>query len=562
MRYSEKSLYYQARLPSRLGEEKLPLGTARAGRARAGDQLAIKTPPAPRYESRAIFSPHLHSSSASRVVHGGTWALVVGAGMLKSLTMAVLLIMLAPRIAAETLRAGAAQSVITPALQGEQAVYLAGFGHNRVATGVHDDLYARCLALGIATETLVVCSADLIGLFYDDVLAIRRAFHEKAPAASFLVVASTHTHAGPDTLGLYGPKSLESGIDEKYLNWVDQRIASTAADAVRALEPALVELARDDHPLLESLQGVDRPPRVKDPFLFVMRLVARSNGRTIATLVNWSDHPEVLGRKNTLITSDYPHWVRAYLEKHGGGTALFFSGSIGKVSPLGDQVSLLDPETGKIAEDGAWRKAELLGSEIGRLAARALESATQVNPDSLVIRTRIVFVPMHNPQFRAAEAAGVFAGRKPFFTDGKPDPAQQERDLPEVGRVEYATGHDIQTEVDYIQLRAGGTALAEILTIPGEIYPELVNGGMARYVGADYPEAPFEPVLREQLKTKYQFIFGLGNDEIGYLIPKAEWDEEPPWLTNAPQTWYGEVNSVGPEAAGAVLQALVALVRP
>ena len=31
------------------------------------------------------------------------------------------------------------------------------------------------------------------------------------------------------------------------------------------------------------------------------------------------------------------------LEKQLGGTALFFSGSIGKVSPLGAQVSLLDP---------------------------------------------------------------------------------------------------------------------------------------------------------------------------------------------------------------------------
>ena len=486
----------------------------------------------------------------------------VGACVRRSLAITVFLITIAPLASAAELRAGVAQSVITPELLQEHAVYLAGFGHNRVATGLHDDLYARCLALGIATETLVICSADLIGLFYDDVLTIRREFQQKTPAASFLVVASTHTHAGPDTLGLYGPKPLETGIDGKYLDWVDQRIATTAADAVRAMQSARLELGRDDHPLLGLLQGVDRPPVVKDPFLFVMRLIARSTGRTIATVVNWSDHPEVLGRKNTQITSDYPYWVRAYLEKQLGGTALFFSGSIGKVSPLGGQVSLPDPETGKIAEDGTWRKAELLGTEIGRLAERALKNAEQVNLDSFSIQTGIVFVPMHNPNFRAAEAAGVFAGRKPLYTDGKLDPGTEKRDLPDVGRVEYAIGHDIQTEVDYIQLRAGGRAVAEILTIPGEIYPELVNGGIARYPGADYPEAPLEPVLREQLKTTYQFIFGLGNDEIGYLIPKAEWDEEPPWLMNAAEPWYGEVNSVGPDAAGAVLRALVALIGP
>ena len=482
--------------------------------------------------------------------------------MLRSLIITIFLIIAVPRFSAEELRAGAAESVITPEWPTERAVYLAGFGHNRVARGVHDDLYARCLSLGIATQTLVLCSVDLIGLFYDDVLTIRRAFQQKAPAASFLVVASTHTHAGPDTLGLYGPKPLESGIDGRYLEWVDQRIASTAVDAVRSMQPALLELGQDDHPLLELLQGVDRPPRVKDPFLFAMRLLARSTGQTIATIVNWSDHPEVLGRKNTQITADYPHWVRAYLEQQFGGTALFFSGSIGKVSPLGDQVSLLDPETGKIADDESWRKAELLGTEIGRLAERALKTAKHVDLDGLSIQTEIVFVPMQNLHFRAAQAAGVFAGRKPLYSGGKLDPAKEKRDLPDLGRVEYSTGRDIQTEVDYIQLRAAGSAVAEVLTIPGEIYPELVNGGMARYPGADYPDAPFEPVLRPQLKTTYQFILGLGNDEIGYLIPQAEWDEEPPWLMNAGQSWYGEVNSLGPDAAGVLLRALVALIRP
>jgi hypothetical protein len=149
--------------------------------------------------------------------------------MRRSLTITAFLIIVAPLVFSDSLRAGAAQSVITPQLLSAQAVYLAGFGYNRVATGVHDDLYARCLALRVGPQTLVICSADLIGLFYDDVLTIRRAFQQQTSPASFLVVASTHTHAGPDTLGLYGSKPLQTGVDGKYLKWVDQRIASTAA---------------------------------------------------------------------------------------------------------------------------------------------------------------------------------------------------------------------------------------------------------------------------------------------------------------------------------------------
>ena len=45
-------------------------------------------------------------------------------------------------------------------------------------------------------------------------------------------------------------------------------------------------------------------------------------------------------------------------------------------------------------------------------------------------------------------------------------------------------------------------------------------------------------------------------------LMESWWDEEPPWLRNAPQPWYGETNSVGPDAAGAVLRALVALIHP
>ncbi len=476
------------------------------------------------------------------------------------LAIIALLVAAVPPLWAGDLQAGAAQSVIIPPLSAQHTVYLAGFGYNRIATGVHDDLYARCLALEVNGQGLVLCSVDLIGLFLDDVLAIRRDFAQSTPSPCFLIVAATHTHAGPDTLGLYGSKPLEPGTDPGYLDWVDHRIAATAVAAVRHLEPAALEFARDDHPLLGLLQGEDRPPIVKDPFLFVMRLVSRSTRHTIATVVNWSDHPEVLSRKNTQITSDYPHWIRDYLENRLGGTALFFSGSIGKVSPLG-QVSLVDPETGKIAEDGTWRKAELLGTEIGRLAERALASAKPVDLDSLSIRRQAVFVPLHNAIFRAAIAAGVFGQRRPLYTNGKPDQATEMRDLPGLGAVQCATGSDIQTEVDYIQLRSAGAAVAEILTIPAEIYPELVNGGIARYDGADFPSAPLEPVLRPQLRSKYQFILGLGNDEIGYLIPKAEWDEDPPWLLNAPVAWYGEVNSVGPDAAGQVLRALVALIH-
>jgi hypothetical protein len=341
-------------------------------------------------------------------------------------------------------------------------------------------------------------------------------------------------------------------MDEKYMEWLDDRIASTALQAVHSMQDARLTLARDDHPLLAMLQSNSRPPYVKDPYLFVMQLKTLAADHPIATLVNWSDHPETLGGHNTLITADFPHWLCQYLENHDGGTAVFFQGSIGGLlSTLGDDVALQDPETGRVARGGTWRKAELVGLTIGQEAP----------VDTLLLRKAVVFTPLDNDHFRAAEALNIFKGRKPLYTEGRVDNATAETLLPGLGRLPCATGHDLQTEVEYIQLLSHDQVLAEITTVPGEIYPELVNGGITRYPGADFPAAPFEPTLRAHLHSRYQFIFGLANDELGYIIPKAEWDNQPPWLQNKKDRWYGEVNSAGEEVAGAVTRALVALME-
>ena len=438
---------------------------------------------------------------------------------------------------------------------------MAGFGNNRVATGVHDDLYVRCLALGAGGQTLEMCAVDLIGLFYDDVLRVRERVKAQAPEVTHLIVASTHDHEGPDTMGLWGPTNFQSGIDEKYMDWLDGKIAATAVQAVRSMADARLELARDDHPLLALLQSDGRPPYVKDPYLFAMRLTTFT-GEPIATLVNWSDHPETLGGKNTLITADYSYWLCQRVEEQEKGAAVFFNGSIGGLlSTLGDDVALQDPDTGEVAKDDTWRKAELVGNTLGDLVARALKQGEAVNVDSMVIRKAVIFAPLGNDWFRVAGVMGVYKNRKPLYTDGKPDASTAEKDFPGFGHFKYATGHDTQTEVDYIQFRSKGLVVAEISTVPGEIYPELVNGGITRYPGADFPDAPFEPTLRGHLRSRYQFIFGLANDELGYIIPKAEWDNEPPWLKNKKDRWYGEVNSAGPDVAGAVTRALVGLIE-
>ena len=51
------------------------------------------------------------------------------------------------------------------------------------------------------------------------------------------------------------------------------------------------------------------------------------------------------------------------------------------------------------------------------------------------------------------------------------------------------------------------------------------------------------------MKGKLNMIIGLANDEIGYIVPKSQWDTKPPYAYDREKPQYGEFNSFGPEVA-------------
>ena len=117
----------------------------------------------------------------------------------------------------------------------------------------------------------------------------------------------------------------------------------------------------------------------------------------------------------------------------------------------------------------------------------------------------------------------------------------------------------MKTEVGYLALGE-----LEVAVIPGEIYPELVLGKVQDPPdpGADFPDAPAEPAIYAQFKGKHRMLVGLGNDEIGYIIPKRQWDLKPPFCYGLKKAQYGETNSVGPDAAPVICGAFRDLVNP
>jgi hypothetical protein len=460
-------------------------------------------------------------------------------------------------LGARDLEVGFSKIAITPILGAAQPpVWIAGYDNGRQASAVHDEIWARCMLLrlkvGERSKSVALVSLDLIGYFYPETMKIRSLFKQKYPelAVDYILIASTHTHEGPDTLGLWGKNNHESGLNAQFISSVNEAAVHAIEMAYHNRQPAHLRIGSLD---VEGLTRDIRLPQVIDNTLLFIQ-VCDAKGKPLGTMVNYSCHPEALGANNTQITSDYPHFLRESLEKTIGGTALFFVGSIGGLLTPADKIR--DPQTGRAAPEDSWRKAQIIGETLASKVVEQIKKTSEVQIDRLNFHTSIVYIPVTNDSFRMAAALKLY--QRQFYSNQKPDNAMAPGDQFGIP-AGIPQGRDLQTEVAVINLGP-----AQILGIPGEIYPEIVVGGIQKPQdpAADFPGAPREePSLRDLMPSRYRFVLGLANDEIGYIIPKSQWDVKPPFAYSLKNTQYGEVNSCGYETAPVIYQALRQLLQ-
>jgi len=168
-------------------------------------------------------------------------------------------------------------------------VWIAGFGNNKRATAIHDDLWAVAFVIDDGRTRIGIVSLDAIGFFHDDAIAVRKLFNQGAKD-SYTIVCSTHNHSTPDLMGLWGPSHLRTGVSSAYRQLVIQNAAQALKDAAAKLEPAAVRF----HHIPTAPDGLvtdSRKPVVFDPDLRVMHFVRPGTTNTIGSVVTWGDHP-------------------------------------------------------------------------------------------------------------------------------------------------------------------------------------------------------------------------------------------------------------------------------
>ena len=457
---------------------------------------------------------------------------------MRSHIILLILCLAAPQLlAAGELSVGFAEADITPAVDNPQRpVWLAGYGPGRQATKVHDPIMVRALVLRDGDDKIAIACADLVGLQYPAVQQIRAALKDYR----YVLVSSTHNHEAPDVIGIWGRTFAHCGVDDDYLQRVVTQTIAAIRQAEKQLAPATAHYGTAED---ASLLGDSRKPDVRDGVLRVLKFTA--DDRTTGVLVQWNCHPECLGSKNKELTADFVGATVERLKKQHACPVVYISGALG---------GLMAPPDGKIFDasgkellEGDFAYSQHYGEAVAALASQAMTAATPITLTPFVVSAKPLAVRATNPYYRTAQALGVVK-RKALVWQGRSDL------LGEALTADNANGPmAVESEVGYLQL--GELAIA---ALPGEVYPELVYGQYPAQAepGVDFPTAPLEPAIVDILPRKKWLLIGLANDELGYIIPRRQWDQLAPYAYGRTKSQYGEINSCGPEVAPLLMQAL------
>lgn len=423
------------------------------------------------------------------------------------------------------------------------AVWMAGFHNSKPAKGINDDLWARAMVLDDGQTRLAWVALDAIGIFGCEIIDIRK----RLPGVlgiDYAIISSTHTHSAPDLMGLWGPGRFKSGVDQEYMEYVKSQSIEAIKSATKNLTPAIFRFATD-HGKAASMISDTRKPVLVNPDLRIMQALDPENGKTLGTLVQWDNHPETIWSSNLLITSDFPHYLREGIENgiwSGdslvtpglGGVAMFVTGNIGGLMTTSPGVGIECPFTDTVYFEPSFDKVEAQGLTLAQLTIEALNSRNTMEIDlgGIDLRARTVNLPLDNRLFRLGAALSIF---NRGFT----------------GWMKF------RSEIAFWRMGP-----ASFLHHPGELYPELADGGIEAPEGQDFDIDPMEiPPLRHIMPGEFRFISGLSNDMIGYIIPKSQWDAKSPYTYGYDNRPYGEINSLGPETAPILHSAMMELIR-
>ena len=393
------------------------------------------------------------------------------------------------------IKVGASKIDITPSFNVPLGGYL---GRTSLSSGVHDPLYARSLVIDNGEKIVVMISLDLLAVdkimteeIREDIEEITRIDREN------IMVAATHTHAGPD--GIFKDPIFISLLspDEKLISSIKTGVKQSVLNALKKKKKAEVRVGKI------IVEGASANRRVKngpvDKQLISMRF-DDNYGKMISAIINFACHPTVLDASNLLLSADYPAYATSLIEKvKNNSVTLFLNGAAGDIS------------TRYVRCEASFKEAERIGNIVGSYGLISLKTSNKIEVNEIRVDKRNVDVCVR--RFPSDEEINQMIIRAKTMYDTLMKSKASSADLRKA-TVIYETLKNMKNYIDKLKPLEGKTIKIEvqafvfednvaIVSIPGEMFTEL---------GIKVKEnSPFETTI----------ISGYTNGYVGY-IPAPE----------------------------------------
>lgn len=399
-------------------------------------------------------------------------------------------------------KAGHSRICISPPVGSSLAGFAAREG---VSQGIHDDLFVRALVLEKEGHTIVLVSVEVLALSSKFVEHVRGVIHQRTgiPPSS-IMIASTHTHAGPVTITTFF--NPQESVDATYMDHLAEALVECVASAWRERFPARAGVG------VAYVQGVgvnrrSHDQRPVDEEVGIIKIEDRDR-RTRAVFMNYACHPTVLGSDNLLVTGDFPAFAIQKIESTLGpdSFAMFVNGAQGNIS-MGHSSEL--SAIGIITPGRTFEHAAELGHSLARATLEVIPTIA-TNPCPTL---DAVCVPLDLPlkKFPSVHEAAdaLHSAEKRLANLGHANPPTEEFLRAKTERLYAMITHfyaiDVSSSTNgFLRIELQGVRVNEavLLAVPAEVFVE---------VGLQLKK-------RAPQRT---FIVGLANGYLGYLPNRA-----------------------------------------
>src|SRR5256885_6112123 len=173
-----------------------------------------------------------------------------------------------------------------------------GAGPGAPATNKAGDLTVRALVLSDEKTRIAIVSSDFLG--FPSALGNNVRAAVKSIPADNILIGATHTHSAPDCYGFPNGKGGFAS-DLKYLDHVCNQMAEAINDAAAHLQPSTLKISSGE--AKGKIAYNYYAPQLYDPRCNVLQTLS-TDGKPIATLVNYAIHPEVIGSGRGILSPD------------------------------------------------------------------------------------------------------------------------------------------------------------------------------------------------------------------------------------------------------------------